>query len=305
MSLLRRTQHHLNQVAPALVICAALTLPCTVQAACPPQGQSLASLQTLKSAQWKIADHNERQTLALAMLACLDDANPVLRDELAFEGLSNWMRAKQLDSATMQKLRIALLEKLQKPNAAGFSQAFAALTLAEVARVDRIQAFMSAEERNAMLHSACQFIAAVRDYRGFDEREGWRHAVAHSADWLLQLSLNPALNSAQIEQILQALASQVAPAQHFYIYGEGDRLATAAYYAAKRANFTPEAWQAWLKKIIAAYQGNQASSQSNLALRHNLHGFLLPLYFMLQQGDDANLKKNLLPALVQALQKLG
>ena len=31
---------------------------------------------------------------------------------------------------------------------------------------------------------------SVRDYRGFDAKQGWRHGVAHGADLLLQLSRN-------------------------------------------------------------------------------------------------------------------
>jgi hypothetical protein len=30
-------------------------------------------------------------------------------------------------------------------------------------------------------------VRSIRDYRGFDEREGWRHAVAHTSDAMLQL----------------------------------------------------------------------------------------------------------------------
>ena len=306
MLALRVKHHYLSAtLSPLLLLLAMLGNPIAAHAACPPAGHSLASLSALKSSEWKVAELGQRQQLAFALVDCLNDANPVLRDELAFEALSSWMRGKQLDVASLQRLRLVLLEKLQAPTAAGFSQPFAALTLAEVARVDRLQPFMLDEERHAMVTSACQFLSAVRDYRGFDEREGWRHAVAHSADWLLQLALNPALKRAQIEQILQALASQTAPSQHFYLYGEGERLASAAFYAAKRANYSVEEWQAWTKQLIAPYQVNQANTQKNLALRHNLHGFLLPLYFMLQQGEDANLKKTLLPAVTQGFAEDG
>jgi hypothetical protein len=51
----------------------------------------------------------------------------------------------------------------------------------------------------------------VRDYRGFDTAEGWRHGVAHGADLALQLVLNPAVDKPQIERLLAAVGRQVAP----------------------------------------------------------------------------------------------
>jgi hypothetical protein len=49
----------------------------------------------------------------------------------------------------------------------------------------------------------------VSDYRGFDDKEGWRHGVAHGSDWLMQLALNPALDRGQLDQMLAAIATQV------------------------------------------------------------------------------------------------
>src|SRR5258705_220852 len=83
--------------------------------------------------------------------------------------------------------------------------------------------------------NALQGLLGVTDRRGFDATQGWRHGVAHGADLLLQLGLNPALSAAQLDAIVQAIASQVAPAgEHFYVYGEPERLARPIAYIAKR-----------------------------------------------------------------------
>lgn len=183
-------------------------------AGCPPDGESPASLQALKTAQWQRADLQAdaatRDRLALALLNCLDSPDPALRDGVAFEALQAWMRGRQLAVPVLQQLRMTLQARLAAtPDAAGFGQPFAALVLAELARVDRLQPFLSAAERAAVVDSAVAYLAGVRDRRGFDAREGWRHGVAHGADLMLQLSLNPALQPAQAQAMLQAIASQV------------------------------------------------------------------------------------------------
>lgn len=287
----------------ALFVAQSLFAP-GVHAACPPAGHTLESLQVLKTAEWKVADNAARQTLALAMQDCLASPNPALRDELGFEALSNWMRSAQLDVATLQTIRSTQLQVLAgAADKGGFAQPFAALTLAEVARVDRKQPFLSKEQRQELVNAASRFLSAVRDYRGFDEKEGWRHAVAHSSDWMLQLALNPALEKAQMDAMLGAIATQVAPGGHFYQYGEGERLMAPVFYLARRSEISSAEWDAWFVRLMAPLKKGPAT-QASLALRHDLNGFLLPLYFSLQESSDSTLKQRMLPLVTRSLKQI-
>ena len=279
-------------------------------AACPPAGQSKDSLQALKAAQWRVASSDAetaRQMLALELLDCLADADPVLRDEIAFEALSTWMRAKALPAATLQAMRTLLQSMLAEPaDGAGFRQAFAALTLAEIARVDRLGLFLSADERASLIEQGTRYLSGVRDYRGHDARDGWRHGVAHGADLMLQLSLNPQLERAQGEALLKAIASQVMPAgDHFYRYGEPQRLMAPVFYLGRRGWWQVEDWQAWFDALLARRAPGSPATETTLAQRHNLSAFLSALYVTVQeQGDDA-MKQRLLPGLRKALKAAG
>lgn len=84
----------------------------------------------------------------------------------------------------------------------------------------------------------------MRDYRGFDDRQGWRHGVAHGADLLMQLSLNPAFGKPELTRIRDAVAAQVMPAGHAYVFGEGERMAAPIVYIARRGVFTEAEWTA-------------------------------------------------------------
>ena len=117
-----------------LLFCAA---PAVVRADCPPEGWDRAGLEALKAAQFSLDDDRRRQRLALGLLDCLADPDPALRDGLAYEGLSTWLRADALGPAT----RKTLLQRLQPQIAPGaddpdgFRAPFAALVLSEVAEV--------------------------------------------------------------------------------------------------------------------------------------------------------------------------
>jgi hypothetical protein len=269
------------------------------QAACPPAGLTPEQVRAA-------APGPDLQALAVELLDCLASPKPALRDELAFEQLSTWMRAKALDPVTLQLMRQRLLPALRSRDEAGFLAPFAALTLSEVARVDRITPYLTPAEREDLLQQASAYLAGVSDRRGFDAVDGWRHGIAHGADLLMQLSLNPALDAAQQQRILQAVATQVlADGKHAYVFGEGERLARPAVFAALRSDLDAAAWASWLNSALAPLGPPDAPLDAARLIRlHNAREFLWPLYFSLAELKDESTRQRLLPAVAQALRSL-
>lgn len=284
-----------------LVLLACLSWPAV--ASCPPEGQTRESLQALKVLKYTVPDAVERQALAMGLTGCLGDPDPLLRDGIAYEGLTHWLRAGQLDAEGMRALGNPLNAMLAAEDANGFTRPFAALTLSEIARTDRIAPWMTPEERGAMVEAAAAYLESVRDYRGFDDAEGWRHGVAHGADWLMQLTLNPALDRTHFDRMLTAVASQAVPqTPHAYVHGEPGRLARPVLNAARRGLYSEAEWQAWFTALVPKLgEAKQAYNDSAwLARRHDLMAFLMSVYLEADQSDDAQLKQ-LKPAVVAAL----
>lgn len=275
-------------------------------ASCPPGTTTKVALQILKQVEWKVADDNARQALALALLDCLASPDPVLRDEIAFDAISHWTRGRALTPATLQSIRTTLLPRLlPDADSNGFAQPFAALALAEVARADRVQPFLSDGERAELVRAATNYMTTLGDYRGFDASEGWRHGIAHGADLLLQLSLNLALDRGQLDTILAAIASQVIPATgHFYIYGEGDRLMAPVFYIGRRGALGGADWSAWFTALSAKRKKAAPATQAALAANHDLAAFLLPLYASLRESGTAEMQAQMLPAVAAAIKAL-
>jgi hypothetical protein len=275
-------------------------------ASCPPGTTTKLALQVLKQVEWKVAGDNARQALALALLDCLASPDPELRDGIAFDAISRWARAKALTPATLQTIRTTLLPRL-RPDADsnGFAQPFAALTLAEVARADRVHPFLSDAERGELVRAATTYVTTLSDYRGFDASEGWRHGVAHGADLLLQLSLNLALDRAQLDAILAAVASQVMPANgHFYVYGEGERLMAPVFYVGRRGALSGAEWSEWFARLAARRPTSARPTQASLAANHDLAAFLLPLYASLRESGTPEMQAQMLPGVTAALKAL-
>jgi hypothetical protein len=262
---------HLALVA-ALLLCACASAEAQ-SAGCPPAGYDRARLEALRADDWVVANDAERNALARALTACVASPDSALRDGMAFEALTHWLRARQLSNETMLWLADDLEPRLAAAEGSGFERPFAALVLSEVVRADRIEAYLPSERHGALLDSAINYYTSVRDYRGFDEREGWRHGVAHGADLLLQLSLNPAFGKVEVERIRDALATQVAPVEHFYIYGEPDRIARPIIFMAQRGLISEEEWTRWFAQFPAAGEDPYVS-QAGLSRIHNVKAFL-------------------------------
>ncbi len=272
------------------------------QAACPPAGYDRAAIDLLKENEWAIANARQRNAFARALTACLDSADPTLRDGVAFEALQYYLRSSALTPETMRVLVDDLDARLAAPDPQGFGRPFAALALSEVMRAERLAPYLDAGTRLRVLDDALRSFSSVRDYRGFDQIEGWRHGVAHGADLLLQLGVNPAFGKVEDQRILDAIHAQVAPEEHFYIYGESERLARPVLFIAQRGLFSDAEWTAYFARFPAAGE-NVFASQAGLAWRHNTMAFLSALYLNTRisesTADDA-----MLPGLEAALQAM-
>lgn len=279
-------------------------------APCAPAGASRADLDALRASGFEVADDARRQALALGLVDCLGDPDSAVRDGIAFGALERWLRADQVALGTRRAMFPRLMDAAgpAAPDDDGVHRPFAILVLSEIARTDRLQPWMDEAARRRLLDLAVDYLTTLRDYRGFDPRDGWRHGVAHGADLVTQLALNPAFGRAEIDRLMAAVAVQVIPpVEHAYVEGEPERLARAVLYAAQRGLHDADEWQAWLERLMEAPAGMPWSEtyarREILVRRHNLAAFLYALYVNVQESEQPGFAV-LLPGLRAALRDL-
>ena len=231
-----------------------------------------------------------------ALADCLGDPDPAVRDDFAYMLWSEGLRARQL---TAPQMRVAL-RRLTAAMAAqedelGFRRPFAALALSEIARTDRIAPWLTDAELHALAEAGSAYLSGVTDYRGFEEGEGWRHGVAHGADLMLQLALNPRLTRADADLLLSAIASQVVPGEPvFYHYGEPGRLARPLLFLARRADIDLSAWSAWFEALAAGKAKRlqpPLDSDAKLAAVHNSTAFAQAVYVSAAESQDPQIAR--------------
>lgn len=263
-------------------------LPCNVVAALSEEGAA-------RDAAYTAMDPASRSGLLLTLPDCLENPDPALRDGYAFEILSLVLRGGDQSEAALRTLKADLLARLASAGADpnGFRGPFAVLALAEVARTDRIAPWMREAERSELIAATQAYLASITDYRGYSDTEGWRHGVAHTADLLMQMSLNPQLTKPQAEAILAAIALKVGTPDHAYIFGESERLAAPVTYLAFKETFTAEEWSAWFAALWPPedpLRETAYKSEAALTKLHNLRAFAQSVYINAVASNDDRMK---------------
>lgn len=245
-----------------------------------------------------MADGPASHGLVAGLAGCLGDADPGIRDTLSYGSLTELMRGEMvtLDDRRwlLETLTANLGETTPDPN--GTLKPFSALVLSEVARTDRVAPWMTPEERSALVETGASYVEGVSDYRGFSDIDGWRHGVAHGADLLMQLSLNPEVDKPEADRILAAIAEKIAsddaPA---YIFDEPRRLARPLLFLTQRELLDKDELTAWFEALAdpaSLESWNDAfSSERALARRHNLRAFGYVVLVSATENEDETLKK--------------
>lgn len=274
------------------------------QAECPPRGWDKAGLLALRAQQFVVPDEARRLRLGDELLDCLGDLDPVLRDQIAYEAYTTWLRSDVIPENHISRWANRLLDDLAgtEPDPDGVRKPFAALVLSELVRTDRVKPHFEAALRQELATRATDYLMQCRDYRGFSETLGWRHGVAHAADWVMQMSLNEQIGVSALRGFQEALMSQVrAHGQYAYIDGESERLARAVLMLMHRDELGPESWTTALAALdhpeTVANWSAVFGSRSGLNERHNLRQFLYAL--------DEGVRSSKLPARQQYLDAIA
>ena len=177
------------------------------------------------------------------LTAMLADPDPVVRDERAYPVLTTWIRRGVLDHrlAGLGDVMVSRFAHPQLP-----ARTFAPLVLAAAVDRDVVGVRILRGWRDAFV----EWWPAEADIRGWDDRLGWLHAVAHGADLAGALGASPRLDPAEAAELLGVAARRVvAPTDYRYAQMEEDRVARAMVRVLATGRLTAEQATGWLDEV--------------------------------------------------------
>ncbi|MDM4719179.1 DUF2785 domain-containing protein [Micromonospora sp. WMMA1363] len=178
--------------------------------------------------------------MLIAELAlCLKDPDPQVRDGYPYVVLRTWIERDVIAGERRASLGDEMAARFTDPQTE--ARTFAPLVLDMI--VSR------GDFRQTWLDAFTAWYPAELDLRGYDEKLGWLHAVAHGADLLGAFGRHPGVEPAAMLDL--AAARMLTPTGYLYAEREDDRLARAIALTLTRPELTPDRSVCWLDAIGA------------------------------------------------------
>ncbi|GEM45067.1 DUF2785 domain-containing protein [Deinococcus cellulosilyticus] len=263
-----------------------LSLPAFAQEQCGKAPYDADFWQNVRSGQ--LPEGQSADALSDVLVQCLASPDPVLRDNLGYEIYASWLRGGALTDEGARKLTTALLAGLksglgEQGTSSVFRRTFSALILSEVMRRDARSRFLLDAEFSGVVEGIAVHLTGEKDLRARTDTEGWMHGVAHAADVLWRIAENPRTTQQDLDVLLAALSSKVAPDQEvFYTHNEPERMARVITTLVARGDYPTEKLEDWISGLLYGTTWRSSfDSEKGMARLHNTRQFFQALYFQL------------------------
>ncbi|HEY7175800.1 MAG TPA: DUF2785 domain-containing protein, partial [Micromonosporaceae bacterium] len=141
-----------------------------------------------------------REELVAALETMLGDPDPAVRDDTAYPIFATWIVRGELDGL-LEGIGDAMAEMWRDDRIQ--ARTFAALIVAAVLRRDSISSELTPAVVRRWRDAFASWWVAEQDIRGYDDRIGWLHAVAHGADTVRAFGRSPRLDAEDLDGLLR------------------------------------------------------------------------------------------------------
>ncbi|MCB8951236.1 MAG: DUF2785 domain-containing protein [Ardenticatenales bacterium] len=231
-----------------------------------------------------------------------------LRDDLIYTAFATWILENHLfDSDQLHQLLMIALDDqhifyfIGETNTDSiFTRSFSVLLLPLILIAHRQKPFLPKSEITRIKERLLQYLFAEKDLRGYVEGKGWAHAVAHVGDVFDDLAQCLEVESADLSEILEAIAAKICVDSIPYVHEEDERMTTAVVSILRRQLLDETDVENWIRSFATRVQKTEPSPANHTHL--NVKNFLRSLYFRMYQQD---IEEKLTQAVAETLHEIS
>ncbi len=188
------------------------------------------------------------------LFTMLTSPDPEVRDKTAYGQL--WERISRGDlDGELRAVGDGQVAQLGHPEIQ--ARTFAPLILVAVLLRDETTRELEAASVRGWRNAFVDWYTQEKDLRGFDDKLGWLHAVAHGADAVEAFGRSRHLGRDELIGLLAAVAARLtARTDHLFAHGEDDRVSSAVTAVLLREELTAEDINSWLASIQSALRAD-------------------------------------------------
>ena len=174
----------------------------------------------------------ELQSLITFMIENIGNTDPYIRDTLIYSGFCELILNEKVTLEQVTNILQTCIDDehlylnihQNEQNDAVFVRSFSALVIALILYKDSENRFLPEALIQTALKKSGNYLSLETDYRGYVEKKGWAHAVAHGSDLLAQVILHPLFDSNfSINQCIMTL-QKCLNTNYAYIDEEEERM---------------------------------------------------------------------------------
>jgi len=227
--------------------------------------------------------------LTTDLVTMLGDADPRVRDDIAYSVLSAWIADGVYDELLAglgDGLVIGLRFGLGDDGTdTVLRRSFSAVCLAGVVARDNMVHTLHPTTVLTWADRSVAWFLAERDLRGWVPDRGLANAVGHGADLLATLAAARHLGTEELKVLLDVIAERLLiPTDHRFSAGEDDRLAFATMSLLHRDRISVDVLERWLERLAGIWAEPVGPNQREPATRANAVAFARALHLQLLLG---------------------
>jgi hypothetical protein len=227
--------------------------------------------------------------LTTDLVTMLGDADPRVRDDIAYSVLSTWIADGVYDEllaglgdGLVLGLRVGLGDD---GTDTVLRRSFSAVCLAAVVARDNTVHTLHPTTVLTWADRSVAWFLAERDLRGWIPERGLANTVGHGADLLATLTASRHLGAEEVRVLLDVIAERLLiPTDHRLDAGQEDRLAFAAMSLLHRDQVTVDTLERWLERLAGIWAEPVDPNQPEPATRANAVAFARALHLQLLLG---------------------
>lgn len=246
----------------------------------------------LRANEYKI-ESEKVDRLLLKMMDHIGTTDAELRDDLIYLTFCNWtVNNVLLEETLIELLNIStdskhLFYKIGEKNTDSvFTRSFSMLLIVLIIYKHREENFLSNEQITMVYKKIIKYCTEEKDFRGYVEKKGWAHAIAHAGDALDELSKCSELKKSELLRILDVIKEKICIYNYVYVHREEERLVTAVMSIMERNLLTEIELYRWINSF-GRYKKKGYLPQDDYILV-NIKNFLRSLYFRLKKNNPNN-----------------
>lgn len=234
----------------------------------------------------KVSKHE----LANEMLKHIGHPDPVVRDDLIYESLAHLFHDRYFHEVELTKyLQILIDDKHMaydienKIVNSALTRSFSILQTVILIFVHQRDGIIS---KDVIYHAFNQFMKYFEQEQildGYDEKLGWIHTIAHSADLMNQFMKLSWFKTEDIKLMFNSIADKIKQENHLFMYNEEERLVVALKSGIKRDVLTKEFLLDWVDQLVLTEMPTNTSRK--VCLKNNIKHLLYALYFSLVDDE--------------------